>query len=174
MDDIVKQIGLKNNCTFCGVFRRQALDRGAMQLNCDSIVTGHNADDLAETILMNVLRGDIARLKRSVYIVTENKKDNQLNDDNNIQKNEFKNKDNQVNELNNSVQLEECCNGELIKNTEEGNQCCEQNNNCCNDNQSCFNRLIFKSPIGLIPRSKPFKYTYEKGMHLKYFYFLNR
>ena len=27
MDDIVKMIGLKNNCTFCGVFRRQV--RGA-------------------------------------------------------------------------------------------------------------------------------------------------
>ena len=26
------QVGLKNNCTFCGVFRRQALDRGAMQV----------------------------------------------------------------------------------------------------------------------------------------------
>jgi hypothetical protein len=23
MDEIVKEIGLKNNCTFCGVFRRQ-------------------------------------------------------------------------------------------------------------------------------------------------------
>ena len=30
---IVAQVGLKNNCTFCGVFRRQALDRGAMQVN---------------------------------------------------------------------------------------------------------------------------------------------
>lgn len=28
MDRIVKQIGKTNNCTFCGVFRRQALDRG--------------------------------------------------------------------------------------------------------------------------------------------------
>uniref|UniRef100_T1L0G7 Uncharacterized protein n=1 Tax=Tetranychus urticae TaxID=32264 RepID=T1L0G7_TETUR len=27
MDDIVRQIGKKNNCTFYGVFRRQALDR---------------------------------------------------------------------------------------------------------------------------------------------------
>lgn len=26
--------------TFCGVFRRQALDRGAMMLNVDKIVTG--------------------------------------------------------------------------------------------------------------------------------------
>ncbi|VDM66450.1 unnamed protein product [Strongylus vulgaris] len=27
MDEIVAKIGKKNNCTFCGVFRRQALDR---------------------------------------------------------------------------------------------------------------------------------------------------
>ena len=53
MDAIVAQIGKKNNCTFCGVFRRQALDRGAAILNVDHIVTGHNADDIAETVLMN-------------------------------------------------------------------------------------------------------------------------
>lgn len=53
MDAIVEQIGKKNNCTFCGVFRRQALDRGAASLNVDHIVTGHNADDIAETVLMN-------------------------------------------------------------------------------------------------------------------------
>ncbi|XP_046554129.1 cytoplasmic tRNA 2-thiolation protein 1-like isoform X3 [Haliotis rubra] len=70
MDAIVKQIGLKNNCTFCGVFRRQALDRGAMILKVDKIVTGHNADDIAETVIMNVLRGDIARLRRCTAITT--------------------------------------------------------------------------------------------------------
>jgi cytoplasmic tRNA 2-thiolation protein 1 len=53
MDDIVAAVGLKNNCTFCGVFRRQALDRGAELLKVDHIVTGHNADDVAETVLMN-------------------------------------------------------------------------------------------------------------------------
>jgi cytoplasmic tRNA 2-thiolation protein 1 len=70
MDAIVKAIGQKNNCTFCGVFRRQALDRGAALMKADHILTGHNADDIAETVLMNVLRGDIARLGRCTAIST--------------------------------------------------------------------------------------------------------
>ncbi|GFP80155.1 cytoplasmic tRNA 2-thiolation protein 1 [Phtheirospermum japonicum] len=70
MDEIVKLIGLKNNCTFCGVFRRQALDRGAALLKVDKLVTGHNADDIAETVLLNILRGDIARLSRCTLITT--------------------------------------------------------------------------------------------------------
>ncbi len=53
MDRIVSQVGRKNNCTFCGVFRRQALDRGVSMLNVDHIVTGPNADDIGETVLMN-------------------------------------------------------------------------------------------------------------------------
>lgn len=53
MDDVVKKIGLTNNCTYCGVFRRQALDRGCTLLEVDKLVTGHNADDISETILMN-------------------------------------------------------------------------------------------------------------------------
>lgn len=71
MDEIVAQIGNKNNCTYCGVFRRQALDRGAVNLGIKHIVTGHNADDMAETILMNMLRGDTARLDRCTEIVTD-------------------------------------------------------------------------------------------------------
>ncbi|KAH1179928.1 hypothetical protein KIL84_005978 [Mauremys mutica] len=64
MDRIARHLGPRNNCTFCGVFRRQALDRGALLMGADKIATGHNADDVAETVLMNFLRGDVGRLRR--------------------------------------------------------------------------------------------------------------
>ncbi|GAO18628.1 uncharacterized protein UV8b_05453 [Ustilaginoidea virens] len=70
MDQVVETVGKKGNCTYCGVFRRQALDRGAKQLSIRHVVTGHNADDVAETVLMNLLRGDLPRLSRSTSIVT--------------------------------------------------------------------------------------------------------
>ncbi|KAH9437870.1 hypothetical protein MCOR02_001516 [Pyricularia oryzae] len=70
MDQVVETVGKKGNCTYCGIFRRQALDRGAKVLDIKHVVTGHNADDVAETVLMNLLRGDLARLSRSTNIMT--------------------------------------------------------------------------------------------------------
>jgi cytoplasmic tRNA 2-thiolation protein 1 len=70
MDQVVAQVGKKGNCTYCGVFRRQALDRGAAKLGIKHVVTGHNADDIAETVMMNLLRGDLPRLARATSVMT--------------------------------------------------------------------------------------------------------
>lgn len=70
MDEIVACAGIRSSCTYCGVLRRQALDRGAEKLGINHVVTGHNADDVAETVLMNLLRGDVARLEHSTNIMT--------------------------------------------------------------------------------------------------------
>lgn len=70
MDEIVEAVGKKNNCTFCGVFRRQALDRGAHLVGATKMATGHNADDIAETVLLNLLRSDVPRLGRCSSAIT--------------------------------------------------------------------------------------------------------
>ena len=53
MDEIVNQTcddkGYTKACSYCGVFRRQALNIGAERTHADLIATGHNADDNAET-----------------------------------------------------------------------------------------------------------------------------
>ncbi|KAF3618234.1 Cytoplasmic tRNA 2-thiolation protein 1 [Capsicum annuum] len=116
MDEIVKLIGLKNNCTFCGVFRRQALDRGAALLKVDKLVTGHNADDIAETVLLNILRGiyspnayrgfarefikDLERLSNSVVVMSDQEP--------------FLTSSNQVKTFG-SPPLQKCQNKELVK-----------------------------------------------------------
>lgn len=70
MDEIAQKVGFSNLCTYCGVFRRQSLDRGALMMGAKKMVTGHNADDIAETVLMNILRGDSFRLPKCVDIST--------------------------------------------------------------------------------------------------------
>jgi uncharacterized protein (TIGR00269 family) len=51
-------------CTFCGVFRKHALNRAAKRLGADEVATGHNLDDEAQTVMMNYLKGDYERLMR--------------------------------------------------------------------------------------------------------------
>ena len=51
-------------CTYCGVFRKNALNRTAIRLGASKVATGHNLDDEAQTVMMNYLKGDMERLMR--------------------------------------------------------------------------------------------------------------
>jgi uncharacterized protein (TIGR00269 family) len=51
-------------CSFCGVWRRRLLNTAARDAGADVLVLGFNLDDLAQTILMNFARADLARMRR--------------------------------------------------------------------------------------------------------------
>jgi uncharacterized protein (TIGR00269 family) len=56
--------GTYHPCTVCGILRKKALADAAREERADSIATGHNLDDEAQSVLMNYLRGDLERLLR--------------------------------------------------------------------------------------------------------------
>ncbi len=51
-------------CTYCGVFRKNALNRTAKDLGATKVATGHNLDDESQSVLMNYMKGDVERLMR--------------------------------------------------------------------------------------------------------------
>jgi len=51
-------------CTYCGVFRRTLLNRAALKIKADKLAIGHNLDDAAQTLLMNLMRNEPSRLAR--------------------------------------------------------------------------------------------------------------
>jgi uncharacterized protein (TIGR00269 family) len=51
-------------CSYCGVWRRRLLNDAAREAGADALVLGFNLDDLAQTVLMNLVRGEMARLGR--------------------------------------------------------------------------------------------------------------
>lgn len=65
MDEIqnVNQTAL-GACSYCGVFRRTCLNTIAKTLKVDRLATGHNLDDMAQSILMNIVNADMKKLAR--------------------------------------------------------------------------------------------------------------
>ena len=51
-------------CTYCGVLRRNLLNRRARELGVEKIAFGHNLDDMSQSVLMNIVNGDVQRLVR--------------------------------------------------------------------------------------------------------------
>lgn len=64
MDRVVKADPETIACSYCGVFRRYALNWEARELRADYVATGLNLDDTAQSVLMNVARGDMERMAR--------------------------------------------------------------------------------------------------------------
>ncbi|MDP6857091.1 MAG: TIGR00269 family protein [Candidatus Thalassarchaeaceae archaeon] len=51
-------------CSFCGVFRRQGLNSLANRVGADIMALGHNLDDVAQSVLMNLQKGEVDRTVR--------------------------------------------------------------------------------------------------------------
>jgi len=51
-------------CSYCGVFRRKAINIAARRVGANKIATAHNLDDVLQTYLLNILEGDVERFVR--------------------------------------------------------------------------------------------------------------
>ena len=56
-------------CTVCGITRRYLLNKYSRELGASYLATGHNLDDEVQTVVMNILRGDIQALVRGGIVV---------------------------------------------------------------------------------------------------------
>ena len=64
MDDIASKHDELGECSYCGVFRRLCLNKKSKEIGIHKLVTGHNLDDMAQSILMNFVNGDVQKLAR--------------------------------------------------------------------------------------------------------------
>jgi uncharacterized protein (TIGR00269 family) len=53
-------------CSHCGVLRRYLLNKGAREVRATKLATGHNLDDVAQTVMMNIMRNEPSRLARFI------------------------------------------------------------------------------------------------------------
>jgi len=64
MDVVAPVSGESSPCTYCGVFRRKLMNDEAKKVGAKYLATGHNLDDIAQSVMMNFVRGDVNRLAR--------------------------------------------------------------------------------------------------------------
>jgi uncharacterized protein (TIGR00269 family) len=64
MDTIASYHDEVGECSYCGVFRRFCLNKKTKELGVERLVTGHNLNDLTQSILMNFTNGDMQKLAR--------------------------------------------------------------------------------------------------------------
>jgi uncharacterized protein (TIGR00269 family) len=64
MDEVASKKRGPSSCTYCGVLRRRCMNSVARELDSRALCVGLNADDVAQSVLMNVMRNDLGRLTR--------------------------------------------------------------------------------------------------------------
>ena len=57
--DVVKTKKSITGCSVCGILKRWILNKTSRELGGTKLVTGHNLDDEAQTVLMNFLKGNV-------------------------------------------------------------------------------------------------------------------
>lgn len=64
MEDVLSRrpSGKISSCSFCGTFRRRAIDLISESIGASVIATGHNLDDQLQTFFINLLSGDVDRI----------------------------------------------------------------------------------------------------------------
>jgi len=74
--EVIKNNPKSSYCEICGVLRRYLINKKVRELGCKKVVTGHNLDDECQSILMNILKGDMMRLVRvgSMPMINKNSK----------------------------------------------------------------------------------------------------
>jgi uncharacterized protein (TIGR00269 family) len=74
LEEIVNKIkstsGELTPCSYCGVLRRKALNKTARELGATKLATAHNLDDETQTILLNIVHGDVLRSARVEPVTT--------------------------------------------------------------------------------------------------------
>ena len=65
MQSILKEKGVDlKSCTICGILRRYILNKTAKKLKATLVVTGHNLDDEAQSVIMNIFKNNVSLLSR--------------------------------------------------------------------------------------------------------------
>ncbi|MEM2784928.1 MAG: TIGR00269 family protein [Candidatus Pacearchaeota archaeon] len=55
---VVQQKAKLKQCTICGIIRRWLINKKARALKASKVATGHNLDDEAQTVIMNLIKGN--------------------------------------------------------------------------------------------------------------------
>ncbi|RLE80283.1 MAG: TIGR00269 family protein [Thermoprotei archaeon] len=64
VEELVKKFRRRTACSLCGTVKRYILNKIAYEARATKLATGHNLDDFAEKIIMNMFRGSYEQLAK--------------------------------------------------------------------------------------------------------------